>query len=236
MKHIKQVVLASTNPGKIREFERLLGPEPGFELIVIPTFKAPQEDRPTYAGNAELKAAAAAKQFGLLALGEDSGIEVMELNGMPGPLTARFAGLSQKLRDQLIQNPSPALIREAAVCGMMGSSPSDEEANKLLLQLLRDRLQPEDVGPGVFLSEARYVAHIALSDPDGRIFFRAEHTAHGFIANEERGTEGFGQDPIMRFFSHDAYTVAELTPADKDRVSHRGKAVREVLGYLQQNW
>ncbi len=235
MKHIKQVVLASANPGKIREFERLLGPDPGFELIVIPAFKAPQEDRPTYAGNAELKAAAAAKQFGMLALGEDSGIEVMELNSMPGPLTARFAGLPQKLRDQLIQNPSLALIREAASCEGTGSSTSDE-VNKLLLQLLRDRLRPEDVGPGVFLSEARYVAHIALSDPDGRIFFRAEHTAHGFITNEERGTEGFGQDPIMRLFSHDAYTVAELTPEDKDRVSHRGKAVREVLSYLQRNW
>jgi len=87
------VVLASANPGKLREFARLLGPGP-LRLRSLSEFaplRLPEEGL-DYAENARAKAEAAAAACGLAALADDSGIEVEGLGGAPGPLSARYGG------------------------------------------------------------------------------------------------------------------------------------------------
>ena len=88
-----RLVVASHNAGKIREFRDLLAP---FGLSVISAgelaLPEPDETEATFAGNARLKAVAAAKGAGLPALSDDSGMEVAALDGAPGIYSARWAG------------------------------------------------------------------------------------------------------------------------------------------------
>lgn len=226
---IKQIVIASKNRGKLKEFQRLFGPECEFELIVNERFIPPDEVEPTYYGNATLKAITAATQFRAFALGEDSGIEIMALNGMPGPLSARFAALPEEMRAELIENPSVRLMRLAA-CLRIDELPSATQNNELLLQLVRE--QPEY---GVFPLEARYVSHLVLVDPSGRVVLRVECSAYGNICDYPSGTGGFGHDPIISLWPHVDRTAAQLTPAEKDAVSHRGQAVRLLLEHLRRS-
>ncbi len=88
-----RIVVASHNSGKIREFRELLAP---FGLSVVSAgelnLPEPEETETTFAGNARLKAVAAAEGSGLPALSDDSGLEVEALGGDPGIYSARWAG------------------------------------------------------------------------------------------------------------------------------------------------
>ena len=88
-----RLVLASHNPGKLREFAALLAP---FGIEMIPAgalgLAEPEETAPDFVGNARLKALAAARRAGLAALADDSGFCVAALGGAPGVLSARWAG------------------------------------------------------------------------------------------------------------------------------------------------
>ncbi len=88
------LVLATANPGKVRELRDLLAGI-AFEIRTLadyPPFEMPEETGETYAANALIKARAAAAHTGVLALGDDSGIEVAALDGAPGVRSARFGG------------------------------------------------------------------------------------------------------------------------------------------------
>ncbi len=89
----QKLVLASHNPGKLREIETLLRPH-GVEVVSAAALglPEPEEDAPDFAGNARIKALAAATASGLPALSDDSGFCVAVLNGQPGVLSARWAG------------------------------------------------------------------------------------------------------------------------------------------------
>ncbi len=226
---IKQIVIASQNKGKLDEFRRLFGPESGIELIVDERFIPPDEVEPTYYGNATLKAIVAARQCCAFALGEDSGIEIMALNGMPGPLSARFAALPEEMRAELIENPSVRLMRLAA-CLRIDELPSAAENNELLLQLIREQAEYALLPIG-----ARYVSHLVLVDPYGGVVLRVECSAYGRILNFPTGTGGFGHDPIISLWPHVDRSVAQLTPVEKDAVSHRGQAVRLLLEHLRRS-
>lgn len=86
-----RLVLATHNPGKLREIAALL---PGFDMVSAGSLGLPEpvEDAPDFAGNARLKAHAAAQASGLPALADDSGFCVAALGGAPGVLSARWAG------------------------------------------------------------------------------------------------------------------------------------------------
>jgi len=190
-----KVVLASGNPGKIREIARLLTPL-GLEIVPQEVLGVPpaEEPHPTFVENALAKARHAAVATGLPALADDSGICVAALGGAPGVHSARYAGL-----------PS-----------------SDENNNARLLQqmsALSDR-------------RAHYYCVIVLvryaDDPQPII---AEGEWHGEILRSPRGTRGFGYDPLF-LDCHSGLTGAELASSRKNRVSHRGKAMRKLMRVL----
>jgi XTP/dITP diphosphohydrolase len=89
----RRLVVASHNPGKVREIGALLAPF-GIEALVAGDLglAEPEETEPTFAGNAILKAEAAGRATGLPALADDSGIEAFGLGGAPGIYSARWAG------------------------------------------------------------------------------------------------------------------------------------------------
>jgi XTP/dITP diphosphohydrolase len=186
------LVLATRNPHKVREFNRLLAPaqitvEPLPDDVVLPP-----EDGETFAANALPKARAAATATGEPAIADDSGIEAAVLGGAPGVRSARFAG----------------------------EHASDGEN---LAKLLRD-------APAG--SALAYVCAIAYVAPDGseRLF---EGRCTGTLAAAPRGSGGFGYDPA--FIPDDGRrdrTMAELTVAEKDAISHRGRAARALLEWL----
>jgi XTP/dITP diphosphohydrolase len=189
-----RLVLATANPGKLVELDRILAASgAGAELVSLREFPgAPDvsETGATFAENALLKARAIAAFTGLPAVADDSGLCVDALNGMPGILSARWAGRH-----------------------------GDDEANlALVLAQLTD--VPDD------RRGAHFACTAALVLPSG-----AEHvtegTVHGRLIDAPRGSNGFGYDPI---FVPDGYaqTTAELDPAQKDSISHRGRALRAL--------
>jgi XTP/dITP diphosphohydrolase len=189
---VSDLLLASTNGGKQREFARLLGDLPG--RLVFPQDLGLHEQVPephhTYAENATEKAVAFCRESGLLTLADDSGLEVAALDWGPGVRTGRFGG--------------------------------DDVADPV--GLLLERLS------GVTRRQARMVCWLALAVPrDGRepgveLF---SGVMHGSVATERRGSGGFGYDPV--FLLPSGATTAELPETEKDRVSHRGRAVAAAL-------
>jgi XTP/dITP diphosphohydrolase len=188
----RRVVLATRNAGKIAELNRILADVGGrVEIVGLKAFPdAPDvpETGLTFADNALLKARAIAACTGLPAVSDDSGLAVDALHGMPGVLSARWAG-----------------------------SHGADDAN---LDLLLGQLA--DVGE----RGAAFVCVAALALPGG-----AEWTATGVLAGtlirDRRGVNGFGYDPI--FVPEGlATTTAELAPAEKDAISHRGRAFRAI--------
>ncbi len=195
------MVLATNNPGKVREFRRLLEPagfrvltpaELGFGLEVA-------EDGQSYAENALKKAQACADAAGLLALADDSGIEVDALDGGPGMYSARFGG------------------------------PGLDDAGRTRLLLERLEGVPAD------RRTARYRAVVALAWParEGRAPVTFEGVEEGRIGFEPRGERGFGYDPVFEL--EDGRTQAELSDEEKDAISHRGKAVRAAIAWLERD-
>jgi len=164
---VRRLVIATNNPGKLREFRRLLA-GCGFELVTPGELGVPfevEETERTFEGNARLKAVAAAVATGLPALADDSGLEVDALGGRPGVLSARYAG----------GDTTSATISEA-------------EQRRLLLDELAG--VPDE------RRTARFRCIIAIATPDGEVRY-ADGVFEGQIAHEERGENGFGYDPIF---------------------------------------
>ena len=177
-------MVATGNPGKLREFEELLRGR-GLQLEGRDT--GVEEVGETYEANAALKAEAAAAASGLPALGDDSGLEVEALAGFPGVHSARLAH-------------------------------TQEERTRLLLARLSGLPRPW---------KARFVCVVALTVPGrGTRTFRGERRGE-VVEPRERG-HGFGYDPVFQV-SEVGRTFAEMDPAEKDRWSHRGAAVRAMM-------
>jgi non-canonical purine NTP pyrophosphatase (RdgB/HAM1 family) len=120
----QKLVLASHNKGKLREIESLLQPH-GIEVVSAHALGLPEpvEDAPDFAGNARIKAVAAACASGLPALSDDSGFCVAALDGAPGVLSARWAGPSKDfaaamatVQQRIADNPDRRAWFIAALC------------------------------------------------------------------------------------------------------------------------
>jgi XTP/dITP diphosphohydrolase len=103
-------------------------------------------------------------------------------------------------------------------------APTDVERRTKLLRALQG------------VPEARRGAHffcaMALSAPDGQRLFRADGRVDGAIAQAPRGTNGFGYDPLFLPAETPGKTLAELQPPEKNRLSHRGRALQRLLPIL----
>jgi XTP/dITP diphosphohydrolase len=197
---MKTLVLASNNPGKLREIGALLA---GLALRVVPQgdLGIPEADEPheSFVENALAKARHASGAAGLPALADDSGLCVPALGGAPGVHSAYYAG---RAGDRAAR---------------------DERNNAKLLREIggKDR-------------RAYYVCVMVLvrsaDDPQPVV---AEGRWHGEIAREPRGANGFGYDPLF-YLPDPGKTAAELEPAAKDAVSHRGVALRGLLERMRE--
>lgn len=194
-----RIVLASNNPGKVREIGQLLAP---LELDVVPQsgFDVPEAEETglTFVENAILKARHAAELTGLPAIADDSGIEVDALQGRPGIYSARFAGKG---------------------------AGDTENLNKLLKEL---EGVPEEERSARFQCLMVYMRH--ENDPTPII---CQGTWEGRILTEARGSGGFGYDPVF-LVPDRGCTSAELPAEEKNRLSHRGQALRKLLDALRE--
>lgn len=192
-----EIFLASRNAKKIAEMQRILAEHvPGVRVLGlddVDDYDEPVEDAASFADNALLKARAGAAATGHPTVADDSGLCVDALNGMPGVLSARWAG---RLR-------------------------SDADNNALLLEQLYD------------VPDQRRGAHfrcaVAWVVPGG-VERVVEGRMEGSVIRETRGTGGFGYDVLFvpEEYRVAGLTSAELTAAEKDRISHRGRALRDL--------
>lgn len=192
-----QLLLASRNLGKCREMRVLLQPL-GVEIIDVSELETEvrvDEIGKTYAENASLKAGIFAEHFQILAIGDDTGLEVDALEGAPGLHSARLAGPG---------------------C-------SDIDRRNQLLSLLRPHPRPWT---------ARFRCVVALAGPEGGIGL-AEGECEGEIIPDERGDGGFGYDSIF-LVKGMGRTMAEISPDEKNRVSHRARAVQALFPTLKR--
>jgi XTP/dITP diphosphohydrolase len=187
-----RLVLASRNEHKLRELRTLLDPH---DLVALPEHvELPPETGATFVDNALPKARTAARETGLAAVADDSGIEAAALGGAPGVRSARFAGEHAGDDENLSK-----LLREVPVGG--------------------DR-------------RVAYVCALAYVGPCGREHV-TEGRCEGELADAPRGGGGFGYDPaFLPVEVLDGRTMAELSVAEKDAISHRGRAARALVAWL----
>ncbi|MEP6545895.1 MAG: RdgB/HAM1 family non-canonical purine NTP pyrophosphatase [Gammaproteobacteria bacterium] len=202
----RPLIVATSNPGKLREFAALLKDLP-FDLHALGELgiAAPEETGASFLDNAMLKARhAAAASMGLqgtalqhaAAIADDSGLEVDALGGAPGIYSARYAG-----------SGADAAANNAKLLGALAGTPQEQRQARYRCALVFVR-GPMDPAPLI-----------------------AEGVWEGRILDAPRGSGGFGYDPYF-FLPELGTTAAELDAAAKNRLSHRGiasRALRELL-------
>ncbi len=193
-----KAVIATKNRGKLKELQNLLA---DFDLQIVPLDQFDnigeiEEDGVTFFDNAMKKARTVAERTGLMAIADDSGLEVEALNGRPGVFSARYAG----------------------------EKASDQENYLKLLQEMKD--VPDDK------RDAQFRCVIVAYRPDGK-WVSAEGICRGRITHAPKGNQGFGYDPIF-IPEGDSRTMAQLTQEEKNRISHRGKALLELREKIKQ--
>jgi len=194
---LPELVLATSNPGKLREFRAILGElSVTFRaLAAFPEVQLPEEGD-DYQVNAVAKARAIADATGRPALADDSGIEVEALGGRPGPRSARFGGADLDDAGRL---------------------------EKLLVDL---------TASGEEDRSARFVCVAALAFPGGEVI-TARGECPGRILDAPQGGGGFGYDPIFEV-EGGGRSMAELPPTEKNRISHRARALLSLRDVIQQ--
>jgi XTP/dITP diphosphohydrolase len=186
-----QLLLATRNSHKTREFVEILGDE--FEVrdladaVELPVV---EETGLTFEANAILKAVEVSKHFQGLVVADDSGLEVDALDGAPGIYSARYAG----------EHATDA----ANVARLLG------------------KLAKCDPG----LRSARFRCSLALAE-EGKILEVFGGVVEGTVVRAPRGQAGFGYDPVFQPLQY-SQTFAELSAAEKNRISHRSCAIRAL--------
>ncbi len=196
----KKIVLASGNKGKVREFVTMFN---DLGLNIVPQTELGVGDVPetgtTFVENAIIKARHAAEITGMPAIADDSGIEVDYLNGAPGIYSARYSTLEGS-KDY-------------------GTGDTDKNNNLKLLDELKN-VDDETLRTARYQCILVYMRHAA--DPTPII---CQASWEGFIMKEQVGDNGFGYDPLFWVPEHNM-SSAQLDPALKNQISHRGKALR----------
>lgn len=202
-------ILATNNMKKLAEMQRILSPL-GINVVTAKMLgiELPEvvEDGDTFEANAKIKAQSACKVTGLPAIADDSGLCVDYLGGYPGIYSARFANIEIH-GDECVDNEKNA---------------DDEDNNNLLLEKLQGVAESDRT--------AYYVCAISCVFPDGKeISVRGE--CHGIIGFERDGNAGFGYDPL---FIINGKSFGKYEGEEKDKISHRGKALRSLAEELKK--
>ena len=217
-----KLLIASSNPHKVQEIIDAFVADAGVgssgdlpvEVVGLDSLgrhiPEPTEDQPTFEGNASIKARYYAQATGSLVLAEDSGLEVDALDGEPGVRSARYSGTkgvrgerdlaNNRLLLQRLNSASTRRRTARFVCAMVMAGASEECTAEVL-----------DVVRGVI---------------EGRIL-RLDEVADPRYPENGRGKNGFGYDPLF-LVPHLDMTTAELTPEQKNTISHRGQAARRM--------
>ena len=207
------IVFATGNAHKLQEINEIAQGS-DIEFILPPDGFNPIEDGKTFEENSLIKAREAARVSGIMSLADDSGLCVEVLGGAPGIHSARYAQTAQARIDKL-------------------------------LNVLKDEKN----------RKAKFVCAMTLVDKDGNILFQTRGECYGEIAYSQSGTNGFGYDPIFLVeegkngsaatddnltsrtvvSAEGKKTMADMSEQEKNEISHRGKALRKVLEYLNNN-
>lgn len=194
---MRRLLVATTNPGKQREFVRLLSGLPA-EIVTpdrISLDVGVEEPFHTYAQNATVKADAYARASALLTVADDSGLEVAAFDWGPGVRTGRWGRGDGRDPDRMVEALADVTDRRARmVCWLAIGIPAPDGG-----------------------------------DPQVELF---DGSIEGVIAQERRGGGGFGFDPVFEL--PDGRTTAEMPDAEKDRISHRGRAVAAATPRLRE--
>lgn len=187
-----EIVFATHNQHKTEEVRAILGAD--YRILNLPELGCPDipETADTLKGNALQKAQYVADHYGRNCFADDTGLEVLALDGRPGVYSARYAGEGCSYQDNVL---------------------------KLLGEM-----------QGVTDRRACFKTVVALILNGETYFF--EGRVDGIILPEQRGTDGFGYDPV---FLPDGYdqTFAEMSPATKNSISHRGRAIQQLAAFLK---
>lgn len=195
-----RIVIATHNEGKLREMRGLLAPF-GLEATSAGELDLPipVEDGETYAANARIKAHAAAAKTGLVALSDDSGIDIDALGGRPGIRSADWA-----------------------------ETEGGRDFGKAMSRAWEEIERTGAAAP----HRARFNATLCLAWPDG-----ADEIFHGIAEGQvvwpPRGGAGFGYDPIFVPDAGDGRTFGEMTPSEKEPLTHRAAAFKGLAARLR---
>ncbi|KRL84229.1 HAM1 protein [Ligilactobacillus apodemi DSM 16634 = JCM 16172] len=196
---VEKLLIATKNEGKAREYRSLFEPK-GFEVITlndIPEKIEIEENGTTFVENATIKAKALADKYQVLALADDSGLAIDQLNGEPGIYSARYAG------------------------------DHDDEANKQKVLTKLEGVPREK-------RTAHFHCAIVVCDPN-KPKLVAQGQVDGVILTAPQGEGGFGYDPLF-YYPPFEKSFAQLTMEQKNSVSHRGRAVNELMEQFDQWW
>lgn len=193
----KKIVLATGNQGKVKEMADLLS-DFGFDVVAQSEFDVSEvaETGTTFIENAIIKARHAAKETGLPAIADDSGLEVDSLLGAPGIYSARYSGegaTDKKNLDKLLKD--------------MANVPDKERSARFHCVLV---LMKHENDPTPIVCHGKW---------------------EGKILTQPNGENGFGYDPIF-WVPETNCASAELAPAQKKQLSHRGKALKQLFATL----
>lgn len=194
---MRKIVLATGNPGKLREIQAMLAGS-GIQVLsqTVLQVREVEESGTSFVENALFKARNAARQTGLPAIADDSGLEVDALHGAPGIYSARYAGAHASDADNLGK-----LLKE------MHSVPAEKRTARFrcIMTLVH---QTDEATPLIY-----------------------EGVWEGRILEAPRGSNGFGYDPVFLVPEKNC-SSAELSFAEKNRLSHRGQALRRLMAQL----
>ena len=194
------------------ESKSLISERGQIEFILPPEGFNPVEDGETFEENSLIKAREAARLSGMMSLADDSGLCVEALNGAPGIHSARYADTPQARIDKLLKE----LENVHSLGGWLGRG-----LNR----------------------SAKFVCVMTLVDAEGKVLFQTRGECHGEIAYKQAGVNGFGYDPVfiptnpIHPLKREGkrLTMAEMSEDEKNEMSHRSIALKNVLEYLNNN-
>ncbi|MFO0857734.1 MAG: RdgB/HAM1 family non-canonical purine NTP pyrophosphatase [Phycisphaerales bacterium] len=204
------ILLATGNPHKVEELQAIFEQEQlsGIRLLSLKDVTKthePAETGSTFEQNATIKALSYTHQTGLPALADDSGLEIDALDGKPGVISSHYC-------------------TDGKETGMTRTE-RDAANNARVLKEMQ----------GITNRAARFVCVMALAH-QGKVIASARGTFEGAIGIPPRvpsGIDGFGYDPLFLVAPSLVQTSSELSPTEKNQLSHRGKAARIIANALR---